>query len=285
MNICREICKAFGKQAPAYEQYAVAQTEIGLRLFERLNYLKINPSYVLDAGCGTGFFTEKLKKYYSKSIVAGLDLVPDMLQMARQKQGWFHKWPLIAGDMQQLPFESNTFDLIFANQAIHWAPSLSSVLKEFNRVLRPGGCLMFTTLGPDTFLELQQSWQTVNQFAHINDFRDMHEIGDMLMEQRFQEPVMDMEMLTLHYPDVWSLVKSLKAQGVRNIHPERNPGLTGKQAWKAFEQAFEVWKTEDGKCPLRYEVVYGHAWKGNQGMGVGGVETYIPVSAIGKRQR
>ena len=282
MNTCKEICKAFGRQAPVYEKHAIAQTEMGTRLFERLDYLKISPRYVLDLGCGSGYFTALLKKRYPKATVIGLDLVMDMLKVAKQKQGWFSKWPLVAADMQHLPFAAGTFDLVFANQVIHWAPSLSLVFSELNRVMQTGACLMFTTLGPDTFKELRQAFKASDNFSHTNDFQDMHEIGDNLMAQHFLEPVVDMEMLTLHYASVQSLLKSLKAQGVRNINPARNQGLTGKQAYQAFERAYEAFKTPEGKYPLSYEVVYGHAWKGNQGMGAQGKEVYIPVSSIGK---
>lgn len=282
MSIHSEICKAFGAKASSYENHALAQTEIGLRLFERLDYLKIKPNYVLDLGCGSGNFTKLLAKKYPKAKIIGLDLTFLMLQESLKKQGWFHRWPLVNADMQQLPFASGVFDLVFANQVLHWGTSLPLVFRELNRVMRAEACLMFSTLGPDTFKELRQTWSLVDNFAHTNDFVDMHDIGDHLLHERFVDPVVDMEFLTLHYPNVQSLVKSLKAQGVRNIHTARNRGLTGKGDWKAFIQAWDILKTPEGKCPLSYEVVYGHAWKGNQGRGVSGIETFIPATVLKK---
>ncbi len=75
---------------------------------------------------------------------------------------------------------------------------------------------------------------------------------------------MDMELLSVHYESVTKLVKALKAQGVKNIHEQRNKGLTGKAAWLQFEKNYQKVQTAQGKFPLTYEVVYGHAWKGER---------------------
>lgn len=280
MNKTIEIGNAFNQNATNYEKAALVQYEIGERLFERLSYLKIAPRYVLDLGCGTGIFTKRLKGKYPDAQIIGLDLACDMLRESRKKHRFWNKWPLINADMRALPFADGLFDLIFANQVIHWSDPLSVVFRELNRVMNPGGCLMFSTLGPDTFRELTGAWSAVDNYAHANHFPDMHDVGDCLMAERFLDPVVDMESLTVHYRDLAKLVSSLKAQGVRNINPSRNPGLTGRRIWQAFETSYQNYCTPEGKYPLTYEVVYGHAWKGEQRRVDSGIETFIPVSAI-----
>jgi malonyl-CoA O-methyltransferase len=285
MSVKREICKAFNSHAAQYEQAAKVQREIGDRLFERLQFLNIKPRYVLDLGCGPGAYSLQLKKYYPKATVVGLDLAYQMLQQAKMKQGWRNKWSLVNGDMTAMPFATGLFDLVFANQVVHWSLSLSEVMSELNRVMNPGACLMFSTLGPDTFFELRQSWSIIDEHSHTNDFLDMHHVGDVLLAERFLDPVIDMEMLTAHYPTLPKLLQALKAQGVRNVNSKRNSGLTGKQAWSRFEQAFSGCRTEQGKFPLTYEVVYGHAWKGEERRTDKGIETMIPVSQLRRSSR
>ncbi|WED44671.1 malonyl-ACP O-methyltransferase BioC [Legionella cardiaca] len=282
MSLKVEICNTFNKHAIEYEQAAKIQNEIGQRLFERLDYLKINPRYILDLGCGTGLFTLQLKKKYPKAEIVGLDLAKNMLFEAKKKQGWWRssKWSLINGDMTLLPFATGTFDLVFANQTIHWAQPLDTVIRELNRVMNNQGCLMFSTLGPDTFKELKQAWLVVDNHAHTNEFADMHDVGDCLLKERFLDPVVDMELITVHYENLKKLLLNLKAQGVRNINEKRNGGLTGKDSWQAFEKAYQVACTKEGKFPLTYEVVYGHAWKGAQRLVDKGTETFIPISRI-----
>ena len=280
MNEKRDICKAYNAHAAEYTQAAKVQHEIGDRLFERLFYLKIKPRYVLDLGCGPGIFSQRLKKHFPEAQLVGLDLAYAMLKQAKVHQNWRCKWGLVNADMTALPFPDGLFDVVFANQAIHWANPLSAVIGEINRVMAPGGCLMFSTLGPDTFSELRQAFSTADKYAHVHDFPDMHDVGDCLMAEYFLDPVVDMEMLTAHFATLPKLLHALKLQGVRNINAARNPGLTGKQSWRTFEDAMAVRCTPEGKFPLTYEVVYGHAWKGAQRRTKKGVETLISVAAL-----
>ena len=280
MNVNTEICKTFNTHAQQYEQEAKIQYEIGERLFDRLQYLKIKPRYILDLGCGPGMFSKRLKKHNPQAQIVGLDLAFLMLRQARIKQNWLNKWSLVTGDMCHLPFAEGVFDLVFANQVIHWSPSLPHVMSELNRVMNVNGCLMFSTLGPDTFCEIRQAWVGVNTYAHTNDFIDMHDIGDILLSQHFLDPVVDMERISAHYSTLPQLLRALKSQGVRNINGKRNRGLTGRQSWRHFEENFSLFRTEQGKLPLTYEVVYGHAWKGQQRCLDRGTETVIPVAQL-----
>lgn len=280
MNQKTEICNAFNAHAVDYAQSAKVQHEIGERLFERLHYLKIKPRYVLDLGCGPGVFSYRLKKHYPDAQIIGLDLAYAMLYQAKSRQGWLKKWGLVNADMTALPFPAGLFDLVFSNQVIHWANPLSHVINELNRVMSPDGCLMFSTLGPDTFKELRQAFAAADQHAHVNDFPDMHDVGDCLQAGFFLDPVVDMEMITAHFSSLPKLLHALKSQGVRNINPARNPGLTGKQSWRVFEQAMATRCTPEGKYPLTYEVVYGHAWKGAQRRMDKGVETVISLAQL-----
>lgn len=285
MNLNTEICKSFNQHAADYDQASKFQQEVGLRLFERLDYLKISPRYVLDLGCGTGLFSPLLKKRYPNAQIIGLDIAYAMLQQAKKKQGWRKKWPLVNADMMALPFADGFFDLIFANQVIHWSPLMPDLMRALYKVLNSQGCLMFSTLGPDTFKELRQSWSQADNHAHTNHFMDMHDVGDVLLHAHFLDPVMDMEWLRVHYPSLPRLLQSLKAQGVRNVNPGRNKGLTGKSSLQAFEKAFQAFCTAEGKYPLTYEVVYGHAWKGEPRQVEENGEVFIPISSIIRADR
>lgn len=284
MIVTDEISKAFNKQATAYELAAKVQLEIGTRLFERLQYLKMSPRRILDLGCGPGVFSRELAKQYPKAQIVSLDLAHAMILAARKKQSWRRKWSLVTADMLHMPFADGLFDLVFANQVVHWGNPMAAVFRELNRVMSANGCLMFSTLGPDTFQELKTAWSGADWFAHVNNFPDMHDVGDSLMAEHFLEPVMDMEHLAVHYESLPKLVHALKSQGVRNINPQRNQGLTGRNAWNQFEANYANLVTEQGKYPLSYEVVYGHAWKGEQRKTSQGVETVIPIASIKNRR-
>ncbi len=263
--------QSFDAAAEHYDDVAVLQREIGERIFERLELVRLEPSSILDIGAGTGVCSQALSKHYKKSHVISLDLAPRMLQYARQRSGWLYtqlnKWTAknsyVCADAEQLPFADRSIELIFSNVTLQWCDDLEHTFAEFRRVLKPGGLLMFSTFGPDTLKELRQSWQVADADAsaavHVHDFIDMHDIGDAMLRANLADPVMDVENFTLTYPDVYQLMRELKTLGAHNVAGERRHTLTGKTRLKNMAAAYEKLR-HCGSLPVTYEVVYGHAW-------------------------
>ena len=140
---------------------------------------------------------------------------------------------------------------------MQWCQNLPKVFKEFKRILAPGGLLLFSSFGPDTLKELRQSWAEVDELAHVNAFADMHDVGDALVQSGFLDPVMDMEMLTVTYKDVKTVMRDLKHIGAHNVMQGRAHTITGKSKLKKMIKAYEQFRVED-LLPVSHEVVYGH---------------------------
>ncbi len=255
-----QIRQAFSKAAEDYDDVAVLQREIGLRMLERLDYVKLQPQRILDAGAGTGQCSEDLLKRYRKAQVISLDFALPMLKHARRRGRWLRRPHCVCGDIEQLPLADSSVDLLLSNVSIQWCNDLQNTFDEFMRVLRPGGLLMFSTFGPDTLTELRQSWSQVDGYQHTSHFWDMHDVGDMLMQSQFADPVMDTDKMQLTYADVGALVRDLKGLGAHNAASARPKGMTGKQRWQQMTSAYEQFRF-DGRLPATYEVVYGHAWR------------------------
>ena len=206
-----KIARSFSDAAPTYDAAAVLQREVGERLFERLSLIKQQPKIILDLGAGTGHFSRNLEKKYRKAHIVVLDIAKGMLLHAKGKTGWFTRQHFICNDAQQLALANNSVDMIFSNLAVQWCTDIDETFKELFRVLKPGGALFFTTMGPDTLKELRHSWETVDNYQHVNKFLDMHVVGDALVRQHFADVVMDMEYFTLTYPTVFALMRVVKA--------------------------------------------------------------------------
>ncbi len=99
---------------------------------------------VLDAGCGTGEFVfPLLREKYGKSLqLHGYDLSPDMLAIARKK---FPFARLRSGPAEKLPYINNTFDLVISRETLEHLEHPQQAVREFYRVLQPGGCLVVST--------------------------------------------------------------------------------------------------------------------------------------------
>ncbi|MEK8090222.1 malonyl-ACP O-methyltransferase BioC [Thermithiobacillus plumbiphilus] len=252
--------RAFNRAAITYEAAAVLQREVADRLLERLDLVKLDPAWILDAGSGTGYACRRLNKRYPKAQVVALDFAESMLQQARKGRGWFARQQFVCGDLEALPFQAQHFDLVFSNFSLQWCNDLDAVFSGFRHLLKPGGLLMFTTFGPDTLRELRQVFAEVAPGQpHVSDFVDMHDIGDALVRQGFEIPVMDVEHFTLTYAELRALMQDIKAIGAQNATAERARGLLSPARWRALNSAYESFRRE-GRLPATYEVVYGHAW-------------------------
>jgi len=254
---------AFEKAAINYDAAAVLQQEVANRLVERMDYMSMKPVSILDAGAGTGFISQRLASRYPKAKITGLDLAFNMLKQAKSKrslkQRWNKQFNYINAEVENIPLADASVDLVISGLTLQWCQDLTKVFKEFRRILAPDGLLLFSTFGPDTLKELRQSWAKVDELAHVNAFTDMHDVGDALMQSGFADPVMDMEMLTMTYEDVKTVMRDLKQIGAHNVMQGRPHTMTGKNKLKNMMHAYEEFR-DDGLLPVSYEIVYGHAW-------------------------
>ena len=258
--------RAFGRAARSYDAAAVLQREIGGRMFDRLDYVRLQPRCILDLGCGTGAWLAALNRRYAGSRVVGLDLAQPMLRGAAARDVLWRRLigrpstDLVCGHAEALPLASSSVDLVWSNLMLQWLPDPDAALAEVWRVLRPGGLFMFSTFGPDTLTELRQAFAGDGHEA-VNRFIDMHDIGDALVRVRFADPVIDMERLELTYPDFDGVVHDLRALGATHLHAGRSRGLGGRGRWQRARQRYEAFRRSDGRLPATFETVYGHGWK------------------------
>jgi len=256
----QKIRRAFDRAADSYDDAAVLQKEVCRRLLQKLDYIKLSPQLILDAGVGTGEAVAPLMKRYKKSRVIALDLSERMLAKALRHGGLLRKPELVCADVEQLPFRENSFELIFSSLTLQWCNDLPATMQDFLRVLKPGGLLVFTSFGPDTLKELRTCWSQIDDAVHVNQFTDMHDVGDGLLQAGFADPVMEAETITVSYESIDKLMADLRAIGANATAEGGRTGLTAPSVLPKLRQAYDVYRIEN-RLPASYEVVYGHAWK------------------------
>ena len=112
----------------------------------------------------------------------------------------------------------------------------------------------------------------------------MHDLGDELIHAGLAEPVMDMDLMSLTYNDVMSVMTDLKAIGanttLKNQKKPAEQGLVTPSKLKRVIKHYEEFR-KDGVVPASYEVIYGHAWKTKQrATKISQTEFSVPVDQL-----
>jgi len=257
----RAVRARFERAAPSYAGASRLEAEIGARMLQRLQYVKLAPRRVLDAGSGPGREAKALARRYPGAPQIALDISLGMLRAAARR-GVLGRWfggpapQPVCADFARLPLATASVGLVWSNMALHWAAEPLAALREFHRVLQTESLLMLSTLGPDTLSELRAAAGE----TRVHRFADMHDIGDMLVAAGFSAPVMDMERVTIVYPDGETLFGDLRASGQTCALAARSRGLAGRRFRVALTERLAAQRRDAG-LPVTYEVLYGHAWK------------------------
>ncbi|MEI9746879.1 malonyl-ACP O-methyltransferase BioC [Moellerella wisconsensis] len=275
-----KIAQAFGRAAAHYDNVAEFQQQTGYLLYQLLVQLirqfpttdPMNSSLfsaiaskasklllqntvstrslcgkkILDAGCGTGYFSDVFQQQGAE--VTALDLSSGMLEVARKKGSAQH---FICADMEAIPIADKSFDVTFSNLAIQWCDPLDIALSELYRVTKPGGWVIFTTLAEGSLVELSQAWQQVDNKTHVNHFLALSSIKSTCSSWRNN---LLLQPITPTYTTLNGLLRSLKGIGATHLTQGRQSGLMTRQQLNQLEQ---VYPTVNDRYPLTYQTVFG----------------------------
>ena len=113
------------------------------------------PLRILDIGCGTGIFAERIREALPTAEVVGIDLVDGMLAKGRSRwQRHADSVFAVQADSERLPFDRGTFDVVTCANSFHHYPHQRRAIAEMRRVLRSQGRLMLV----DGFRDRPWGW-------------------------------------------------------------------------------------------------------------------------------
>ncbi len=254
------------------------QDEIADRMLQKLDIVKLEAKDLLLIPDFPGAHLQFLaKRFPNASIHSAQELdaskEPLRLRVSRFWRSIFKKDTRFSLEAYlktgRIDLPNNSVDLIFSDLLIQDLADPKHFLGECWRVLREGGLLTFSYLGPDTGKELGAELPiTEIQPKKLASPWDMHDMGDALLGVRFADPVMDMELLHLDYESPKLLIDDAV-----------NLGLIEKPAASA---------STIGDLPnkLTLELVYGHAWAVGKHLAKAQNQlAYIDVNQIGRKTR
>ena len=129
-----DIITAFDAAAGSYDAWTQVQRDVARALVERAGGA---PRTILDVGAGTGHVTGLAREKWPGARIAALDAAPKMLARLKQK---YPDVEILCADAASFACGAR-YDLIVSSMALHWLPEPAAVVRNWRRLLAPGGAL------------------------------------------------------------------------------------------------------------------------------------------------
>lgn len=247
------ILENFSRSAPTYDKYASAQDEAARRL---CRYLPEGGALnILETGCGTGIYTSLLCERFPGADIEAMDISSEMVDVARRKLG-SKKVKFIVADAESIE-RPVRFDLITSNAVFNWFVNPGKATARFYNLLKPGGTLLFSSFGPLTFYELNESIRSIagGDLAITSAaFPDKAGLRAILRKDFKDLKDLKVEEYTFRneYDSLPELLRSIKYTGTRGN------GLPGRFIWKKdlFKKIGLFYKTRHGSILATYQIFF-----------------------------
>ena len=237
--------------------------EVARRMAERLGLIRLQPHALVDWCSFNGASQALLSQAYPQAQVQRVEADAALLQrgQARSESRWWspRRWTgAHATWVAPTQLAAGGVDLLWANMMLHQIEDPLALMQQWQRALAVDGFLMFSTLGPGSLQGLRAVYARLGWPAPHAPFVDMHDLGDMLVQAGFADPVMDQEVLTLTWSDAEALLRELRSLG-GNADPQRHPGLRTPRWRRRLCAQLQQLQGSDGRLRLDFELIYGHA--------------------------
>lgn len=166
-----------------------------------------------------------------------------------------------------LPLKEQSLDLIFSIFNLHSVNDLPGALIQARRALKPDGLFLAAILGGETLYELRESLtQTELSFKNglsprVHPFADKQQMGALLQRAGFALPVIDSDIVTVSYDNMFKLLADIRGMGEGNIIAQRNRTYPGKNFFlEAARHYAENFSDQEGRITASFEVIFLIGW-------------------------
>ena len=207
MSWKQRVLDNFDAAAPFYDAVADVQRRAAARLAEMLPDL-LPDADVLEIGCGTGAFTKRLVKHYPAARLHVSDFAPDMLKAAQGNVSAPHvTWSVLDGENLE---SDRRYDLIVSNMSFQWFLDIDTVLKNMRSFLNPGGQILFSMPGADSFKEWRAVLDSLDLPVGLLNF-------DMPFAPRLQD------QYAVPYESGMDFLRAVKTMGAQRARDDYTP--------------------------------------------------------------
>ena len=212
----------FSKAANSYSQHANVQKQAANDLFKLIT---ANPNKLcVDLGAGPLVNTQALKALFGQ--VVAIDLSFNMLKSSALNT------PKLCADMDNLPLQANSIDVVFSNFALQWSADFETLMHSLYQTLKPGGQAYISTVVAGSLNEIKTAFAALDSYSNIN--QSVEKAG-------FKINASNKVIYTDQHSSALAAIKSIKAIGATtHNHATSRRGLLTKSALKKVCDAYPL---------------------------------------------
>lgn len=223
-------------------------------LQDRLDLIRKKFDRILQIGGAT-------PKIYDHALVMDdvMDVVMDDIAIPHSS---------LLGDAEYLPFCPNAFDLIISSFSLHHLNDLPGALIQINQSLKPDGLLIGAFLGGDTLKEFKECIQTAELeitgglAPRTHPMIDIKQMGALMQRAGYALPVIDSEILTVEYQDIYALMRDLRNMGENNALNQRHQKFTSRNIFARADAIYtDRFTNGNGRIDATFEIIFISGWK------------------------
>ena len=235
----------FSKAAASYNTHANVQKHAASDLFSLIKPGSNKNKLCVDLGAGPLVNTHSLQSVFA-SVIA-MDLSLNMLQSSDLTT------PKICADMDNLPLQANSVDIIYSNFAVQWSANFSTLMQSLYSILKPGGQAYISTVVEGSLNEIKTAFAVLDSNSHINTFNSEQHINQSVQKVGFTINSAKKRIYTDKYTTPLKAIASIKAIGATTQnHTNTRQGLLTKSALQKVCSAYPL---INNKACVSYHVV------------------------------
>lgn len=270
--------RSFTLNMKGSDDYDYLRKEVASRLVDRLDDITRTFPLALDMGCHRGHIKNSIRernledeskpiggiKYLVELDIAELKTTANVNSAKDIADHIFTS--RVIGDDEYLPFRVHSFDLVLSAMALHWVNDIPSTLKQIKSILKPDGVFLASMLGGNTLPELRHSFYLAEQdrrggfSPHASPYVLPSDMAGLMQQAGFSMPMIDMDTITIGYPDVFSLMEHIRCMGEGNASFNRHFHV-GRDTFLAMAAIYqELYGLDDGSVTATFQVINIIGW-------------------------
>ncbi|KAL3113483.1 hypothetical protein niasHT_013593 [Heterodera trifolii] len=239
--------------------------EFGYRIADKVfDVIRPNP-LVIELGCAAGHVGPHL---IGENVGCFVQCDMSEKMVARSEKAAEKEFPTLSlvADEELVPFRPQCCDLLLSCLSAHWINDLPAWFRRCFRVLSPDGAFIGGMLAGDTVNELRISLQLAESErlggigAHISPFVQPQDIVGMLTNAGFILTTIDVDELTVEYPNMFALMYDLQLMAESNASVNRSPNLK-REILIAADCIYNAMFGEENRYPATFQMVSFIGWK------------------------